>query len=102
MFIINKTMELYKIFKSKSKNKKYSVYVLKNGKKTLIHFGDTRFQQFKDSSHLRLYEKLDHNDNDRRRRYLQRSRKIRNKKGELTHKDINSSNYYSRKYLWSA
>ncbi len=94
-------MELYKIFKSKSKNKKYSVYVIKNGKKTLIHFGDKRYQQFRDTTPLRLYKKLDHMDNDRRRRYLQRSRKIRNKKGELTHKDKNSSNYYSIKFLWS-
>ena len=31
---------LYKPFKSSAKNKKYSVYVLKNGKKRLIHFGD--------------------------------------------------------------
>jgi len=94
-------MELYKIFKSKSKNKKYSVYVMKNGKRTLIHFGDKRYQQFRDTTPLRLYKKLDHMDNDRRRRYLQRSRKIRNKKGELTHKDKNSSNYYSIKFLWS-
>ena len=94
-------MELYKIFKSKNKNKKYSVYVMKNGKKTLIHFGDKRYQQFRDTTPLRLYKKLDHNDNVRRRRYLQRSRKITNKKGELTHKDKNSSNYYSIKFLWS-
>ena len=94
-------MELYKIFKSKSNNKKYSVYVMKKGKKTLIHFGDKRYQQFRDTTPLRLYKKLDHMDNDRRRRYLQRSRKITNKKGEFTHKDKNSSNYYSIKFLWS-
>jgi len=32
--------ELYKPFKSKAKNKKFSVYVMKNGKKALINFGD--------------------------------------------------------------
>ena len=37
-------MKLYEPFKSKAKNKKYSVYVL-GGK--LIHFGDTRYEQFK-------------------------------------------------------
>ena len=37
-------MELYKPFKSKAKNKKYSVYV-KGGK--LIHFGDKRYGQYK-------------------------------------------------------
>ena len=52
-------MELYKPFKSKAKNKKYSVYV-KGGK--LIHFGDKRYGQYKDKiglySHLDQYEGL--------------------------------------------
>ena len=39
---------LYKPFKSKAKDKKYSVYVMKNGSKRLIHFGDSRYGQFKD------------------------------------------------------
>ena len=30
-------MELYKPFKSKSKNKKYSVYIMKDGKQRIIH-----------------------------------------------------------------
>ena len=36
---------LYKPFKSKAKNKKYSVYVMKGDKKRLIHFGDSRYEQ---------------------------------------------------------
>ena len=36
-------MELYKPFKPKAKNKKYSVYV-KAGK--LINFGDERYKQY--------------------------------------------------------
>ena len=32
---------LYKPFPSKAKNKKFSVYVMKDGKKRLIHFGDS-------------------------------------------------------------
>ena len=48
-------MELYKPFKSKAKNKKYSVYV-KGGK--LIHFGDKRYGQYKDK--IGLYSHLDH------------------------------------------
>ena len=51
--------ELYKPFKSKAKNKKFSVYVLKNGKKTLIHFGDSRYEDF-----------TQHKDLKRRERYL--------------------------------
>lgn len=90
--------ELYKPFKSKAKNKKYSVYVMRDGKKKLIHFGDTRYQHFKDK--LGQYKKLDHNDKERRKNYLSRAKGIKNKKGELTWKNKNYSNYYAVKYLW--
>jgi hypothetical protein len=92
-------MELYKPFKSKAKNKKYSVFVMIDGKKKLIHFGDTRYQQFKDS--IGEYKNLDHGDETRRKRYLKRAKRIKNKKGELTYKNKNSPNYYSVKFLWS-
>ena len=35
------TKPLYKPFKSTAKGKKGSVYVMKDGKKKLIHFGDS-------------------------------------------------------------
>lgn len=95
------TEKLYKIFKSKSKNKKYSVYVMKDGKKTLINFGQLGFDQYRDTTPLKLYSDLDHNDKERRKRYLQRAKGIKNKQGELTWKDRNSANYYAIKYLWS-
>tara|TARA_R110002074_G_scaffold30046_2_gene85475 strand:- start:332 stop:592 length:261 start_codon:yes stop_codon:yes gene_type:complete len=82
--------ELYKPFKSKAKNKKFSVYVMKDGKKKLIHFGDSRFQDF-----------TQHKDEKRRKSYLARARGIKNKKGELTWKDKNSANYYSVRLLWN-
>jgi hypothetical protein len=91
-------MELYKPFKSKAKNKKYSVYVMRDGKKKLINFGDTRYKHFKDK--IGLYKNLDHNDKNRRKNYLSRAKGIKNKKGELTWKDKNYSNYYAVKYLW--
>ncbi len=81
--------ELYKPFKSKAKNKKYSVYVMKDGKKKLIHFGDSRYQQFKDK--LGEYSNLDHNDKKRRDLYYKRH-------GKATSKD--SAKYFSHKYLW--
>ncbi len=43
-----------------------------------------------------------HKDKDRRKAYLARSAGIRNAKGKLTKNDKNSSNYWSRSYLWSA
>ena len=81
-------MELYKPFKSKVLNKKFSVYVMKEGKKRLIHFGDSRYEDFRQ-----------HKDEKRRKSYLARAKGIKNKKGELTWKDKNTPNYWSVQ-LW--
>jgi len=81
---------LYKPFKSKAKNKKYSVYVMKDGKKKLIHFGDSRYEDF-----------TQHKDKERRKSYLKRAKGIKNKKGDLTYKDKNTANYWSIKLLWN-
>ena len=80
---------LYKPFKSSAKGKKMSVYVMKNGKKKLIHFGDSNMKDFRQ-----------HKDPVRRKSYLARAKGIKNKEGKLTYKDKNSSNYWSIKYLW--
>ena len=80
---------LYKPFKSNAKNKKYSVYVMKDGKKKLIHFGDNRYQHFKDK--IGDYSSLDHNDPNRRKKYYQRH-------GQTS--DKNSAKYWSHKILW--
>ena len=80
---------LYKPFKSKAKNKKYSVYVMKGGKKRLIHFGDSRYGQFKDK--LGHYSKLDHNDKKRQKNYFSRH-------GDTN--DKNSAKWWSHKILW--
>jgi len=84
-----KTKPLYKPFKSTAKNKKYSVYVMKGDKKRLIHFGDSRYGQFRDK--LGEYSKLDHNDPKRRKAYYSRH-------GQT--KDKNSAKYWSHKILW--
>jgi hypothetical protein len=77
---------------------KYSVYVTKNKKPTLIHFGNRNYQQYHDK--LGKYAKLDHGDNTRRQSYLARAKGIKNKQGKPTYKDKNSANYYSINYLW--
>ena len=81
--------ELYKPFISKSKNKKYSVYIVKNGKTKLINFGLLPYQHYKDK--LKNYSRLDHNDKNRLKRYYQRFKKT---------KDKNSALYWSNKILW--
>ena len=78
-------MELYKPVKSNRKNKKYMV-LTKNG---VIHFGDSRYPQFKDK--IGDYKHLDHNDNKRKKAYYDRH-------GKATSKD--SAKYWSHKILW--
>jgi len=82
---------LYKPFPSKAKGKKKSVYIMKDGKKRLIHFGDSNMQDF-----------TQHGDEKRRKSYLARSAGIKDKNGNLTKDDKNSKNYWSRKILWNA
>lgn len=86
---MNKSKPLYKPFKSKAKGKKMSVYVKKDGKKKLIHFGDKSMKDY-----------TQHKDPKRRKAYLARAKGIKNKKGQLTYKDKNSANYWSVRVLW--
>ena len=80
--------KLYTPFPSKLPSKKFSVYVMKDGKKRLIHFGASDYEDYRQ-----------HQNKDRRKAYLARSAGIRNKEGKLTYKDKNSSNYWART-LW--
>ena len=81
---------MYKPFVSSAKNKKYSVYVESaSGNKKLIHFGDTRYGQYKDK--LGHYKSKDHLDQKRRKAYYTRH-------GAATNK--NTSKYWSHKILW--
>ena len=81
---------LYKPFKSKAKNKKYSVYVKgKNGNPRLIHFGDNRYEHFKDK--IGDYKHLDHGDKQRRKNYYSRH-------GKAISKD--TPKWWSHKILW--
>jgi hypothetical protein len=83
--------------KSTRKNKKYMVL---SPKKKWIHFGDTRYQHFKDSTGLGLYSNLDHGDRERQKNYLTRAKGIRDGDGKLTWKNPETANYYAVKYLW--
>jgi hypothetical protein len=87
---------------SDRKFKKY-VALLPDGRK--VHFGDKRYQQFKDSTGLGLYSHLDHGNKKRRENYFSRhSAGIKDKKkaidyewkksGEITAKLL------SHQFLW--
>ena len=80
---------LYRPVHSLVKGKKGSVYVMKNGKKRLIHFGDSS-----------MTDKRKGASKAQQKSYLARSAMIRNKEGKLTKNDKNSANYWSRKINW--
>lgn len=80
-------MELYKPEKSNRKNKKYMV-LTKNG---VIHFGDSRYQQFKDR--IGDFKHLDHNDEKRKLLYYKRH-------GDKDTTNKESAKYWSHKILW--
>ncbi len=84
-----KNKPLYKPKKSTNPKKKGMVYVMKDGKKKLIHFGDSSMKDF-----------TQHKDPQRRKNYLARSGGIKNKQGKLTKDDKNSANYWSRRINW--
>ena len=89
-----------KFFKSNRKNKKYKVQFKLFNNLYTIHFGDIRYQHYKDQTNIKLYTHLDHLDKKRRKNYLSRSKGIKNKKNELTKDNPLSSNYWSIRYLW--
>lgn len=77
----------YILLQSTRKHKKYmAVFETKT-----VHFGDNRYQQYKDSTGLGKYTHLNHGDAARRRRYYQR-----HGKNALKY----SAKYFSHKYLW--
>ncbi len=79
--------------KSHLKNKKYNA-ILQNkitGHIKKVPFGSVYYQQYKDSTGLKLYSHLDHNDKKRRELYYKRHNKDYPKF---------SPDYFSKKYLW--
>ena len=80
---------LYKPVKSDKQGKKGMVYVKKDGKKRLIHFGDSS-----------MTDKRKGASKAQQKSYLARSAGIKNKEGKLTKDDKNSANYWSRKINW--
>lgn len=80
---------MYTIIKPTRENKKYKV-VFKDGRPS-IHFGDSRYQQYKDKTSLKLYSHLDHLDKKRKQLYYARHGSSKKKY---------TPKYFSHKYLW--
>ena len=74
-YTFNKMIErLVSVEPSTRHNKKYKATVksIKTGKTRIIHFGDSRYPQYKDSTPSGRYAKKNHNDKARRQRYFMR------------------------------
>ena len=88
--------------KSTNYNKKYMV---KTPSGRWIHFGALTpngkgYFHYRDTTPLKLYTHLNHNDPERRRRYKERHSKILLKDGTPAYKDREQSAYYSWNFLW--
>ena len=83
-------MEVSNLRRSSRKHKKYMADVIYNGKSYKnIHFGDIRYGQYKDSTTLKLFSNMDHNDS--KKKLLFHSR----------HKNNNGiSSMLSKEFLW--
>jgi hypothetical protein len=86
----------YTFAKSTRKNKKYMVNY--NGK--IIHFGHIDYEHYRDSTPLKLYSHLDHNDPKRRELYRKRASKIKDKNNKYTYLNKNSPNFWAFHFLW--
>lgn len=104
---INKREKIIRIEKSRRQFKKYTAFVKNKSthKVRRIHFGDKRYQQFKDLTKLKVYKKLNHGDKKRRQNYFMRHSGVPNKRKALHKEWIKSRGKYNAKilshqYLW--
>ena len=81
-----KNLVLNHLIYSTRKNNKYMA-TIPGGKK--VHFGSPKYPDF-----------TIHKDKERRDKYLARAMKIKNKQGELTYTNPESSNFWSVNLLW--
>ena len=87
---------LINIQKSDRKGKKYTAVLQQKpaGKIKYIHFSALGYQQYRDSTKLKLYKKYDHGDKKRKDNYVARH------KGFIK-PGYYSPGYFSLKFLWT-
>lgn len=89
-FILMDRRRNWTVRRSTHKHKKYMAQY--RGEGPWIHFGDTRYEQYRDATPLRLYAHLDHGDPVRRARYKQRHERDRHVVG--------TAGWLSDVFLW--
>ena len=87
--------------------KKYTAYVKNKKTKKIrkIHFGDQRYEQFKDRTKLKIYSKKNHSNKKRMQNYYKRHSGIKNRTKAIKREKNKSKKYYNAKilshlYLW--
>jgi hypothetical protein len=87
--------------------KKYTAYIehKKTKKQRKLHFGDSRYEQYKDRTKLQLYKDKNHNTRKRLQNYYSRHSGTKNRKTAITKEIKKSDGYYTPKilshiYLW--
>ena len=87
--------------------KKYTAYIKnKNTKKIRkLHFGDSRYQQYKDRTPLKLYKSKNHGTRKRMQNYYSRHSGTKKRVEAIKREKRKSKGYYTPKilshiYLW--
>jgi hypothetical protein len=81
--------------------KKYTAYVKNKETKKIrvIHFGDRRYQQYKDRTPLHLYQNKNHLSRKRMRNYFSRHSGTQKRKLAIDTEIHNSNGFYTPKIL---
>lgn len=87
--------------------KKYTAYVKNKKTKKIrkLHFGDKRYQQYKDRTPLKLYKSKNHNTRKRMQNYYSRHSGTKNRRKAIKLEKRKSNGFYNAKilshiYLW--
>lgn len=86
-----------KFRKSKNPKKKYDALTPRG---RWVSFGSRTGKIFKDSTPLKLYKHLEHNDQNIRKAWKARHSAIKLKDGTPAYLDKEQSSYYSYNFLW--
>ena len=73
--------------------------IFTNPKKT-VHFGDNRYQHFKDLTPIKKYSRLNHYDKTRRIAWIKRHTGYTSKSAALKSLNSRSARYLALRYLW--
>ena len=95
---------IVRIERARAKHKKYTAIVRDSSthRERRVNFGDARYQQFRDSTPLRLYSGSDHGDAKRRRAYFMRHSGVATKDAAVKKETLRgiTPRLLSHMYLW--